>query len=369
MNVNLDDVETILKLDDDNQLKMMGLWPDLLEEGLNAGQELNVPQMSNRNYTTILICGMGGSAIAGDYIKSLAEPMINIPILINRGYHLPKFVSRNTLLICISYSGNTEETISMLVEAINNNLSPITLSSSGIVAKLAKQKNIPHIKIKQDLVPRAALAFIYGALLGVFNKLGILGDLGPSYKEVISTLRRQNENYLPTLPTANNPAKQLAKLLYNKIPIIVGHTFLTPVAYRAKCQFNENSKIHALAETIPEHDHNTIVALDNPAKSLGDFIYIFLRSNKEEFPLKVRIDETIKLTKEVSENIIELTAEGEHILTQQFYLTYLLDHVSIYLGILYELNPTKTPSINKLKKELNDKVNLVKNLLKRFDIQ
>ncbi|MHA1687036.1 MAG: bifunctional phosphoglucose/phosphomannose isomerase [Candidatus Heimdallarchaeaceae archaeon] len=368
MMLDLDNTNAILHIDSDKQLNMIANWSELFKEGREKAKTISLPQNYTKKYSLVLICGMGGSAIAGDYLKAICDSIVDIPVLINRSYHLPNFVNTQTLIICISYSGNTEETVSMLTEAIKNHLDIIALSSSGIIAKIAKQQGFPYIPIRPNLVPRAALAFIYGSLLSLFENMQLLDNLEMHISEVVNILEQQALEYQPQRPTLDNPAKQLAKILYGSIPVIVGHTFLAPVAYRAKCQFNENSKILAIAETIPEHDHNTIVALDNPTKKkLNDIVYIFLRDPDEEMAIKVRMDETVALTKNHTDKVLELYAEGSKPIAKQMYLTYLLDFVSIYLGLLYGANPTDTPSIDHLKKVLKTKLNLVERLTHDFE--
>ncbi|MFW9851505.1 MAG: SIS domain-containing protein, partial [Candidatus Thorarchaeota archaeon] len=159
-----------------------------------------------------------------------------------------------------------------------------------------------------------------------------------------------------------NIPKQIALGLFNMLPVFIGHTFYSSVAYRAKSELNENSKILAIYEELPEQNHNGIVALDNPNRTLNDTVFIFFRDREERKLIKTRVEETIKLVSKKTEKILEVYPKGKTKLARQFSSTYLIDFVSIYLAILYEVDPSITPSIDILKGQLKKKVNIIDKL-------
>ncbi len=142
------------------------------------------------------------------------------------------------------------------------------------------------------------------------------------------------------------------------MPITIGHTIFSPVAYRSKCEFNENSKIIALSEVLPEQNHNGIVGWDNSSKALNHVSVLFIRDKDEPKPIKIRVEETKKLISSRTEKVLEVFPKGKTILSKQLSTTYLIDFISIYLAILNEIDPTITTSINNLKNVLKSKINL-----------
>jgi glucose/mannose-6-phosphate isomerase len=307
---------------------------------------------------TIIICGMGGSAISGDYLYYLLKEELSIPVLVNRDYNLPLFVSETTLVICVSYSGNTEETISCFKEGLLKSAMIISVSSGGLLEKLSKKIGIPHIKIREGIPPRSGLPLIYTALLTILEKLELIEKMDAVIEETSEILTKLSKEYDINQKTESNLPKNIAYGLYNTIPVFVGHTFLSPIAYRAKCELNENSKLLAISEVIPEQNHNGIVAWDNPSSALNDVAVILFRDKNESSSVKVRVEEFKKQVEKKTEKVLEIYPEGKSKLAKQISSTYLIDLVSIYLGILYEIDPSITPSIDALKAVLKKKINL-----------
>ncbi|MFW9851877.1 MAG: SIS domain-containing protein, partial [Candidatus Thorarchaeota archaeon] len=167
--IDLDDIKIIKQYDNSNQIDIMMNWHSYIKEAREKSLKLNIStsyQWENKKIdfkkpTNIVICGMGGSAVAGDYLTQLFKDELSIPVVINRDYNIPHFVDENTLVICVSYSGNTEETLSSCYESLLKGAMIISISSSGYLENLSKQIGIPHIKIKENLPPRTALPLIY----------------------------------------------------------------------------------------------------------------------------------------------------------------------------------------------------------------
>ncbi|TFG10096.1 bifunctional phosphoglucose/phosphomannose isomerase [Candidatus Heimdallarchaeota archaeon] len=364
--INLDDRNVVEAIDAAKQLEILSQWHILFKEAREVSLELKIPknykwkgnETSYSTPTNIVICGMGGSAIAGDYLFHLLKEELSIPVLVNRDYNLPSFVSETSLVVCVSYSGNTEETISCFKNGLEKSSMIITVSSGGLLEKLSTTVGIPHIKIREGIPPRSGLPLIYTALLTILEKLGLIENMDASIKETIEVLEKLSKEYSIEQRTDENLPKNIAYGLYNTIPVFVGHTFLSPIANRAKCELNENSKLLAISEVIPEQNHNGIVAWDNPSKAMNDVAVVLFRDKKESPSIKIRIDEFKKQVEKKTEKVLEIYPEGKSKLTQQISSTYLIDLASIYLGILYEVDPSVTPSIDSLKEVLKKKTNL-----------
>ena len=370
--INLDDRNIIEQIDTEKQLEILSQWSVLFKEARKNSLGLVIPKKyswknKNVNYTTpqnIVICGMGGSAIAGDYIYYLLKDKISIPILTNREYQLPSFVSNTSLVICVSYSGNTEETLSCFKDALQKSAMLLTVSSNGLLEKLSTDIGIPHIKIREGIPPRSALPLIYTALLTILEKLELIENMEADIQETSEILEKLSKEYDVGQKTESNLPKNIAYGLYNTLSVFIGHTFLCPVAYRAKCELNENSKLLAISEVISEQNHNGIVAWDNPNTALNDVAVVLFRDKNESDSIKIRVDELKKRVEKKTEKLLEVYPEGKSELAKQISSTYLIDLVSIYLAILYEVDPSITPSIDTLKEVLRKKTNLQEKIKK-----
>ena len=370
--INLDDRNIVEQIDTSKQLEILSQWSVLFKEARMNSLKLNIPKKyswknKNVNYTTpqnIVICGMGGSAIAGDYIYYLLKDKISVPILTNREYQLPSFVSNTSLVICVSYSGNTEETLSCFKDALQKSAMLLTVSSNGLLEKLSTDIGIPHIKIREGIPPRSALPLIYTALLTILEKLELIENMEADIQETSEILEKLSKEYDVGQKTESNLPKNIAYGLYNTLSVFIGHTFLCPVAYRAKCELNENSKLLAISEVISEQNHNGIVAWDNPNTALNDVAVVLFRDKNESDSIKIRVDELKKRVEKKTEKLLEVYPEGKSELAKQISSTYLIDLVSIYLAILYEVDPSITPSIDTLKEVLRKKTNLQEKIKK-----
>ncbi len=364
--IDLNDIEQIEKFDKSSQLKIMSSWSNLVKEARTNSLSFTLPSsyqwrdkvIQYQSPTNVLICGMGGSAIAGDYLVQAFENELNIPVIVNKTYNLPNFVDEHTLVVCISYSGNTEETLARFHEALEKKTMIVSISSGGLLEKFSQTVKTPHIEVKAGLPPRSSFPLIYISLISIFEKFGLISGIEDQIKEAEEVLIELASSYSPLTVIENNSAKKIAYELFNTLPITIGHTIFSPVAYRSKCEFNENSKIIALSEVLPEQNHNGIVVWDNSNKALNHVSVLFIRDRDEPKPIKIRVEETKKLISSRTEKVLEVFPKGKTILAKQLSTTYLIDFISIYLAILNEIDPTITTSINNLKKVLKRKLNL-----------
>ncbi|MHA1303989.1 MAG: bifunctional phosphoglucose/phosphomannose isomerase, partial [Candidatus Heimdallarchaeaceae archaeon] len=221
--IDLDSLEQIRQIDLSNQLSIMQKWPELIIEARNQSLALSIPshykwknsEISYQLPSTIVICGMGGSAIAGDYLKELVREELKIPIIVNRDYNLPQFVNENTLTICISYSGNTEETLSCFYDALLKKSMIIAISSGGLLEELSAGLKIPHIKIRAGQAPRTALPLTYISLLTILEKFTLIPNLDEQVNEAKDVLESLADELKPETKIEKNIAKNLALSLYN----------------------------------------------------------------------------------------------------------------------------------------------------------
>ncbi len=302
----------------------------------------------------IIISGMGGSAISGDLLLGYTSEELKIPAIVNRDYSLPGFANKNTLFIAVSYSGNTEETLSAMQKAMKKSAMIIGLSSGGKVEEICSNHSFPHIKIEAGLPPRQALGHLFFPLLALFEKLELVPSQKKQVAETEHVLHELMDRYDPVKSQGNNLANHIAQSIYHAIPIIyTGVSSLHAVPVRWRNQFNENSKALAFSNVFPELNHNEIMGWEGTAEVNQQFRVIFLRDSGENDRVKQRI----KITKEIlrSKRILfgEIFAEGKSRLSRLFSLIYTGDWASYYLALLNEKDPIKIDSIDHLKKELS----------------
>ena len=240
------------KADKQNMFDILRKLPAQFE----AASRLKVPKV---NAKKIVIAGMGGSGIGGDILQSYLRNEIRIPITVVKDYNLPGFVDSNTLVITNSYSGNTEEIVSIYKQGRERKAKIVCISTGGILGKLCKRDRVPLIKIPTGMPPRAAIAYSFVPILLIVQKMGLISNKGKDIRETIAVLSKMSKE----LARENNPAMRLAKKIRSSIPVIYASGKLYPVAYRWTTEFNENSKCLAYARAFPEQNHNEINALPN----------------------------------------------------------------------------------------------------------
>jgi len=279
----------------------------------------------------IVVGGMGGSAISGDILKNYLEDEISIPIFVARRYKMPKFVDKKTLVFMISYSGNTEESLSMLEDAKKKGAQIVLLTSDGKFAK----KKFPIIKVPQGLLPRVALPYLFFPLLKVLQDNGIIGKKDREVKEVSRTLK----NFRFEM------AKEIAKKFFRRTPVLYGPEIYRCALYRWQTQLNENSKKFAHFNCFTEMNHNEIVSDFEDNK---DIFAVIINDPKiyGRIKLHIKLAEKI-LSKEIE--FREVRVKGNNVLARIFYVIYLGDCVSYYLAELRSVDPAETSHIKFIK--------------------
>jgi glucose/mannose-6-phosphate isomerase len=304
---------------------------------LNATEEVSVKEISGIN--RIIMCGMGGSAIAACVLKDVYGKKIKAPIIIVRDYSLPENVDSSTLVITTSYSGNTEETLSAFNQALERGCHVVGVASGGKLLELCKQKNIDYVKVRGGVPPRTAFPLMFGSLLAVINKAGIL-DSTAAVEEASKAL---------DVNKVKEAAQRIAQALRGKVPTMYGYDYES-VLMRAKDEFNENTKIPSRYEVFPELNHNDVVGWGNPELAKY-FTVILLRHGGESERMKKRIDVTKELLGD-RVDMIQVFMEGKNRLERALYTIFLFDLVSVYLADNYSTDAYEVDIIERLKKKL-----------------
>ncbi len=293
-------------------------------------------------FSKIVLCGMGGSGIVGDIAKSWLEHRgVKIPVVSYRGYGLPPWAEgKDTFVICTSYSGNTEETLSNLETALEMNCHVVAVSSGGKLEDIAKERGVRHLKIPGGYAPRYALGFMLSKILCV---LGIDRDELEDAKENL----RENSHIIEA------KGKDIAETVYGYLPVIYATPLTEVVAFRWKTQINENSKTQAYFAVLPELHHNEVVGLDN-AEVRSRCAFILMFDPKDHPRVKTRVDITVSILKDLGVVPVVLEGEGNSYLARLLYLIYIGDWVSCHLAMRYGFDPLPVRVIDRIKKRLSE---------------
>lgn len=337
----------INKYDPQNQFEVLRNSWKQIEYALN--NEYNLNSVKSASFSNIILTGLGGSAISGDLIKNYLRDEIKIPFIVNRNYFLPAFANKNTLLIASSYSGNTEETISVLKEAIKKKCKIIVLTTGGEAEEIAISNNIPVIKLQKGYQPRYALGLSFFSLLITLEKIGLINSQLKEIETILNLWKIKGIEF----SNDGNPAFELAKNLIGFIPVIYSIADLTSsAAYRFKCQLNENSKVHAFHHEIPEMNHNEIIGWETyQEKSFSVKVVNILDDDCHPQIMKrfAFINEIFRSNKI---DVIQLKSSEKSFKARLMDLIYLCDWISFYLAVQRGYDPSEIDNINKLKARL-----------------
>ena len=351
--VNLDDLEVYKQFDPSNMLAQLYGLPQQCRAAWHKAIDFELPP----DYTMvdkIVILGMGGSAIGGDLVRTLASPIDKPIIFVYRDYDLPAFIDDRTLIIASSYSGNTEETLSGFSWVLERNCKKLVMTTGGRLKELAENARVPVFTIDHVSPPRAALGYSFLPLVAFLQQMGFLDDKSAEMEAMIQSLETLLWELKEGNPSSSNPAKQLAANLHGKIAVIYGAGILSEVARRWKTQINENSKAWAFHETFPELNHNAVVGYQFPPELASKVFVVLLRCPFLHPRTLIRYQVTSAILKQngISHQIID--SKGGHELSQMMSLVFFGDWTSYYLSILYQIDPSPVKAIDYLKKRLSD---------------
>lgn len=336
-------------------LGMYGLiesFPDQLRAASKAVSLIQLKKPAEMG--SITIAGLGGSAIGGDVVRCAAGKHLKVPFNVCRAYELPGYVNESSLVFACSYSGNTEETISVYHSARQAGARVICITSGGRLAQAAASDGIEVVTIPGGMPPRAALGHSAIALLGSLMKLGVIPDLIQELEETTELLSVLAGRYGSRVDSDQNAAKSIARSLYGKVAAIYAASgLLDAAATRWRGQIEENGKNLAFHHLLPEMNHNEILGWECPEEGLSGFGAIFLRDQGDHSQVQRRFDLTMEIVGRRAGVVHEVWSEGNSRLARLFSTLYLGDFVSYYLALLNGVDPTRIDAIDFLKRELS----------------
>jgi len=349
--IDLDDLEVYRRLDPAGMRERIRELPQQCLSAWEKTLKSKLPK-SYSNVNKVVILGMGGSAIGGDLLNSLASLESKTPISVCRDYNLPHFTDAKTLVIASSYSGMTEETLSAFEQALATAAKKLVITTGGKLKEIAELNKIPVLTIDYKAPPRAALAHSFLPLVGICQKISIISDKSKDVAEMAQVLRDLQTKIDEKSPLQGNPAKQLASKLYGHLAVVYGAGFVSAAAQRWKTQINENSKAWAFYEIFPELNHNAVVGYEFPTDLAQKLFVVFLRSPVLHPRTLIRYKLTAEMLSNAKVSYEMIEARGESALSQMMSLVFFGDWVSYYLALLNETDPYPVKIIDFLKKRL-----------------
>ena len=351
--MNLDNLREISSLDKENMRELLASFPRQCEDALFIGERTDVTASYRKDYRNIVFTGLGGSAIGADTIKGYVENETRIPIFVNRNYTLPRFVNKDTLVFAVSYSGNTEETLSAYAEASKRGANMVVITSNGKLKDRALENKNTLVVIPKGYPPRCALGYSFIPALAILSKIGLIKNKKEEIKKAASFLEAlKKKKLMPDVKGRANIAKQIAKTVYGRFAAIYASEAMGSVATRWRGEFAENSKTLSSSHVFPEMNHNEIVGWENPEKLLKDFVAIILKDKGDHERIRTRMAITASILKKARFRVLEVESHGKSLMERMLSLVYIGDFTSFYLSILNKIDPTPVERITFLKKQL-----------------
>lgn len=355
----LDDADAIQAADPGDMLRQVASSAAQVREAWQATQETDFGELAaSGRPRAIVVSGMGGSGIAGDVLTAVCGPGSPVQVVAVHGYQLPGWVSAADLVIAVSCSGSTEETLAAAEDGVRRGCRLVGVGgASSALAGLAEQARAPFVPVRSAGMPRSTLWGLSIPLVGVAARFGLC-EAGPGDCEAAAAVLEDiSQRCRPDSDSFVNPAKGLALELAGTLPMIWGSSPLAGVAaYRLACQLNENAKYPSVQGVLPEANHNQVVAFDGPfARGRGGadpavpLRLVTLADAREHPQVAKRRVASIRLAGERGIGVTELAAEGDHPLQRLASLVQLIDYATVYLGIALGYDPSPITAIEELK--------------------
>jgi len=376
VSLKLDDSRFVGSVDKSNMLELCLKTDEFCHDAIVLAKRFNLPQRVRvsksrhilyKKPRNVIIAGMGGSAIGGDLLHDWLLTRSPVPIEVCREYYLPSYANDQTLVFIVSYSGETEETLSALLDAVKRECMIIVIASGGTLISFARKFHLPYIAIRSGLQPRVAIPYLFFPLVVTLEKIGLVSDIGKELEETLRVLRMLAEKNGSRVPLKDNLAKKLAWELRSTIPVIYGFRQYRAVAVRFKSELNENSKIPAKWESFPELNHNDIVGWEATEKLTKRFTVVLIREENEPREIGNRIEATKKLSLNKTKKVLEIRTKGKSALAKMFSVLFLGDMTSVYLSTLLGVDPAPVRIITDMKKEMRKNYDVVGRLQKEIE--
>jgi glucose/mannose-6-phosphate isomerase len=333
-------------------LGLVAAFPNQIEEAQQIGQKAAIG-VAQGPFRAVVVAGMGGSAVGGDFLRCVLGDQVDVPIVTVRGYQLPRLVGPGALVLCSSYSGNTEETLALYEDARRKRARVICLTTGGRLADKCSRDGVPWIKIPGGLPPRAAFAYSFIPMLTTLWRLEVVPPRWGELDDLILRVREAGARCAVEVPTTENIAKQLARKLVDRLIVVhASADHLEPVAMRWRSQFQENSKALAFHSLYPELDHNEVVGWTGPGQWSKAAHVVALRDPEDDPRVQRRIEVTSEIIVGTGAQVSQVWSGPGPRLARLMGLVHLGDWVSLYLAFLWRVDPTPVETIDLIKSRL-----------------
>lgn len=335
-------------IDQQNMYELIYKFSDHILNGAKIGESISLKNHYSE-IRNVVVAGMGGSAIGGDIVRLLAKNEIDVPMVVSRNYTLPNWVDNHTLVICTSYSGNTEESLSAFNHAKDKGAQIVGISTGGTLTERMSELKIDLVVVPGGLQPRAALAILFVPMLYLIKKIGLIGSKTINeLKSAVELINANRANY--GTESKDNPTYALAQRIYKTIPVIYAESDATAtLAVRWKGQLSENSKMLAYHNELPEMNHNEIVGWENNPDLIRKNSVIWLRDQSDHPRTAIRQESTRKIIGNLAGNHEIVSVEGNSTVERYLHMIHFGDWVSFWCAILHGTNPTPVKKIDLLK--------------------
>ena len=323
--------------------KLIANFFNQLKEAMEIGRAATINPAATE-IRNIVVSGLGGSGIGGNLVCELVADELTVPMMVSKSYFLPNFVDQHTLVIISSYSGNTEETVSSFLQALENRAKIVCVSSNGKVEQMAREQGLDYVQIPGGMPPRSCLGYSFVQQLYILFKLGLITENFERGLQKAIDLLKNNE------ASIRRDAEKLASQLVEKLPIIYVPDSYEAVGVRFRQQLNENAKILCWHHVIPEMNHNELVGWRHKDDRLAA---IFFRNDDDYEKIKQRIEINKEIISNYTANIIEVYSKGGSRIEKALYLIHFGDWVSYYLAVKRKMDAVEVKVIDYLKEELS----------------
>ncbi len=370
----LDDKEAMLALDPSRSFKDELAFPENLRKAIMNAKAFNLPsvvKIGSRivNYSEdvnkIVFAGMGGSAIAGDLVRDWLDTELSVHLEAVRGYHLPAYVDEETLVFLISYSGNTEETLSCMVDALSKGCKIVSISSNGALQRVNNALGLPVIGLPQMAAARVSFPYLFAPIPYILAKWNLLPlpKIEAAMADAVAVVDRLSKAYAIEVSFEKNLAKNAALQIFGTVPVIYCHGPYRSVGLRFKTQVNENCKLPARVDVFPELNHNEIMGWEASQETLRRYTLILLRSSDELQEVRTRIEVLKeKFFQKKAKNVLEIWTRENNLLSRMLHLFFTADMISLYLSVLHGRDPVASQTFQILKYEVTERLKSLEKL-------
>lgn len=351
----LDTQATYKKLDPDGAGDSVTL---LAEQCLQAWSEVGALRFpkSYKGLDRVVVCGMGGSGLGARMIKSTFGPEMKVPFTIHNDYTLPRWVNNKTLVIAVTYSGGTEEILTLFKEAMKRKVKVIAITSGGKLASAAKRAKVPAYvfndgKTNPSNMPRMGVGLTMFSELRILKELGYLKLSDKEVKSAVLHMLKASERWAVDVRQSKNAAKKLASDLKGYMPTYIASEHLVGNTITARNQTHETAKCYSEWYAIPELNHHLMEGLTNP-KEAKKLAFVQFTSKLYHKRNQKRHEITREVLKKNKLKVFPVHAEGSTHLEQTLFVLQFTAALNYYLGMLYKVDPAKIPWVDMFKKRL-----------------